>query len=547
MSARNDDTRVAARFHDATKYVLIGAGGDDASIQMGVPPQTGPAMGEQDPALEPSPFKIYPALSPIPLPREPLATDVAALDAIAATGEVDINLAIPDLATISALLLRSNGLLKRWHTPWGREIQFRAASCTGARYHLELYLICADLPGLPAGVYHYGAHDHALRLLRAGDHRAILAEATGNEPAIAQAPAIIASSSAFWRNAWRYQERAYRHAFWDTGTLYANLLAIAASAKLPTEVVLGFDDAAVNRLLDIDGEREAALGLVAIGRTEAPLPAAPNVAPLDLEVEPYSSREIDFPAIRELHRASGLDSGAEAAAWRSQPLVRTLPDASGPLVALQPLPAGEIPVESIEEVIQRRRSNRHYAADQPLPFDLFSTVIERATYGTRIDALDPTAPPLYDLFLIVNNVEGLEPGSYLYRPAERSLERLADGDYRRQAALLACGQSYAADAHVNVYALTDLDTVLARYGNRGYRLVQLEAALMAGRVQLAAHALGLGAVGSTSVDDEVIEFFSPAAAGESYLFVAVFGVKRRPSQAETEAKSRFLNRGKAEA
>lgn len=46
-------------------------------------------------------------------------------------------------------------------------------------------------------------------------------------------------------------------------------------------------------------------------------------------------------------------------------------------------------------------------------------------------------------------------------------------------------------------------------GNRGYRLAQLEAALYAGRLHLAAEALGLGAVGSTSFDDEVIDVFSP--------------------------------------
>lgn len=41
------------------------------------------------------------------------------------------------------------------------------------------------------------------------------------------------------------------------------------------------------------------------------------------------------------------------------------------------------------------------------------------------------------------------------------------------------------------------------------------------------YALGLGTVGSTSLDDEVIEFFAPHASGKSYLFVAVFGVKPR--------------------
>ncbi len=79
---------------------------------------------------------------------------------------------------------------------------------------------------------------------------------------------------------------------------------------------------------------------------------------------------------------------------------------------------------------------------------------------------------------------------------------------QQAAARLACGQGYAADAHVNLYYLADLAPIIERYGNRGYRLAQLEAALFAGKLHLAAHALGFGAVGSTAVDDEVIRSFS---------------------------------------
>jgi len=74
--------------------------------------------------------------------------------------------------------------------------------------------------------------------------------------------------------------------------------------------------------------------------------------------------------------------------------------------------------------------------------------------------------------------------------------------------------------------------VLEHYGNRGYRLAQVEAALYAGRLHLAAHALGLGAVGSTSFDDEVTDFFSPPAAGASLMFVTVFGARRRRTRGD---------------
>jgi len=127
----------------------------------------------------------------------------------------------------------------------------------------------------------------------------------------------------------------------------------------------------------------------------------------------------------------------------------------------------------------------------------------------------------------LNGVQGLTPGVYLHHPQLGAVELLREGVFREQAARLAADQRYAGDAHVNLYYLAHLPSILARYGNRGYRLAQLEGALQAGKLHLATHALGLGAVGSTAYDDEVIRFFSPHAAGKAYGFVTVFGKRRR--------------------
>jgi hypothetical protein len=252
--------------------------------------------------------------------------------------------------------------------------------------------------------------------------------------------------------------------------------------------------------------------------------------PVHHAVTPSSTQEIDFPDIQRMHRASSLENGEEAAKWRTDPLRRSLPEPAGKLIVLAPLKPGEIPDETIEEVIIRRRSNRHYAVDQPLPFDLFSTVLAYGAAPVPLDAADPAATSLTDLYLIVNNVEGLTPGKYVLHRDRNAIELLEAGDFRDGAAFIAVGQDYASDAHVNIYLMADLDAILEHYGDRGYRLAQFEASLTGGRIQLAAHALRLGAVGSTSADDDVTTFFSPHAEGKSFMFVAVFGVKgRRPA------------------
>ncbi len=538
----NPDTAAAWRFHNATKYVGPAGLRDyaDAEILMGEPIHRVQAMGEQDPAIEPIPYKIYTTLEPIPLPRDFPTSDLPALDVLSATGELQIASAVPDLNAVARLCLRSNGLLKRWRSPSGREFEFRAAGCTGARYHLELYLVCGQLPGLEAGVYQYAAHDHSLRQLRVGDYRAAVVAATGQEPAIAAAPLIAVWTSTYWRNAWRYQARAYRHVYWDTGTALANLLAVAADARLPARVVLGFADGEINHLLDVDGEREAAICLVALGRSpDAPSPS-PEIRPLGLATMPLSEREIIFPEIGAMHAASSLASGPAASAWRTGAFVPSMPPPGERSIPLQPLDAAALPTDPIDAVIERRRSNRHFAAETPISFAALSTMLTASLKGTAMDCLVPGAPPLFTPYLIVNNVAGLSPGAYAVPPEHQALELLRGGAMTDAARRLACDQDYAAAAHVNAYALTDLAPVLEHFGNRGYRVAQLEAALFGAKLQLAAHALGLGAVGSTSFDDEVTAHFSPHAAGKSFMFIAVFGARRRPSTSEVAEKSKFL-------
>ena len=176
---------------------------------------------------QPLPFKIYPTLEPSPLPADVRQTGIAALSAISESVPPQTDSA-PDLEAVAQLLYLSAGITRHRKYPGG-EIYFRAAACTGALYEVELYLVCGDLANLEAGVYHFAAAEFGLRKLRAGDYRSVLIEATAAEPGIANAPLTIVCTCTYWRNAWKYQDRTYRHFGWDNGTLLANLLAVATA------------------------------------------------------------------------------------------------------------------------------------------------------------------------------------------------------------------------------------------------------------------------------------------------------------------------------
>src|SRR3974377_1827240 len=218
-------------------------------------------------ANQPFPFKMYPTLEPLSLPREIRQSGVAALSAVAGGIPAATN-AVLDLQTIAQLLYLSAGITRQRKYPGG-ELYFRAAACTGALYEVELYLVCGDLVDLEAGVYHFAPAEFALRRLRVGDCRHVLLEATGGEPSIAQAPVTVVCTCTYWRNAWKYQARTYRHFGWDNGTLLANLLAVATALGLPVKVVFGFVDEDVNRLLDVGLAREVGFSLAALAHAPA--------------------------------------------------------------------------------------------------------------------------------------------------------------------------------------------------------------------------------------------------------------------------------------
>src|SRR5712671_5263349 len=276
-------------------------------------------------ANQPIPFKIYPTLELSRLPSEVRQTGAAALSAISTIIPEQTN-AAPDLNAIAQLLYLSAGITRHRKYPGG-EIYFRAAACTGALYEIELYLVCSDLANLEAGVYHFAAAEFGLRRLRAGDFRSTLIEATAAEPGIANAPLTIVCTCTYWRNAWKYQDRTYRHFGWDNGTLLANLLAVGTALGLPARILCGFIDDTVNRLLDVDPRREVAFSLVPLGHVSA-VPQQPptRVSPLGFETVPLSRHEIDYPLMREMHAASSLHSSAEVAAWRGgTPLIISPP------------------------------------------------------------------------------------------------------------------------------------------------------------------------------------------------------------------------------
>ena len=488
----NRDTEAARAYHEATKLSYINLNN------------------------KPPLYKSYSGLPVIPLPQSDLGSTVPALDAL--TSPMAVAGSSLDLPGLARILYLSAGLIRKAVLPVAGEVHYRAAASAGALYPVEIYLVCGQVPGLAAGVYHFSPAEFSLVRLREGDYRGTLADALADPAVAASTPASLVLSTNFWRGAWKYRVRSYRYSYWDGGTILANLLAAASATGLAVQVVAGFLDQEVNHLLGLDSDREAAVCVIPLGVPQA-IPVPPPSYPADsIGQAPACADviegEIEYPEIQEIHRASSLVHRGEVVGWGKD----WNPDPPGPVLSNGPYRALDPSRDAggntqslgggpLGEAILQRGSTRRFARES-IPLAKFSAVLTSATTPVAADFLPPGQPSLLETYLIANGVEDLEPGSYRYSPGQFSLESLRQGNLRHEAGHLCFEQALGADASTVFFFMADLDQVLSRWGNRGYRAAQLEAGILGGRVYLAAHALGLGASGMTFYDEDVSEFFA---------------------------------------
>ena len=496
---QNRDTAAALNYHESTKLAYINL------------------------ANKPPLYKSYSGLPAFPLPEDFPSPETPALEAIGtyqASGGPE-----PTLTTLTQLLYHCAGVTRVGHFRLAGEVHFRAAASAGGLYPVETYVVCRDIDGLEAGVYHFGPDTFHLTRLRQGDYRAHLASAAGGDPRIATSPLSVIFTMVFWRSSWKYRSRGYRYCFWDNGTVASNLLSGAGASGLPARVVNSFVDQQVDHLLGIDGVGEASTCIVSLGAPTGDNSLATPAAALEAvggTSTISAPGEIDYPDVRETHAATLLSDDQEVVNCQGR-LGHSTPAPNSTFIPF-PDPADGNPVSApLGQTIRERGSTRRFD-HQSIPFTSLAAILRHSRQGVPSDFLANQGDSLLDLYLIVNAVDDLPGGAYFCSHDDGGLYQLMEGEFRHEAGHLGFEQALPHDASAVAFFMADLDRILERYGNRGYRAAQLEAGIVGGKLYLAAHSIGLGASGLTFYDDEVTEFFSPHAAGKSAMFVVPLGV-----------------------
>ena len=142
---------------------------------------------------------------------------------------------------LSRLLFCSYGLTAKMPS-MGSAVYLRSAPSAGGLYPAEVYLVSRGTPLLPPGLYNYQCRSHSLMHYWESDVWQKLQEACFWHPTLENTQLAIISTGVFYRSAWRYEDRAYRRIFLDTGHLLGNIELAGAVTNYRPHLICGFVD-----------------------------------------------------------------------------------------------------------------------------------------------------------------------------------------------------------------------------------------------------------------------------------------------------------------
>jgi len=165
-----------------------------------------------------------------------------------------------ELKMLSQLLHAAQGITGRF----GKH-RLRAAPSAGALYPFEIYIVVNQVKNLERGIYHYIPEEHALEAVRLGDFGRDITKVALGQGVMRDCAAVFVLSAVFDRTTVKYEDRGYRYIYMEAGHIGENIHLEAVSLNLGAVPVGAFYDDLLNKLLGIDGKKEGAISLYAVG------------------------------------------------------------------------------------------------------------------------------------------------------------------------------------------------------------------------------------------------------------------------------------------
>ena len=482
---------------------------------------------------QPNPFRTYEGAPITLLPPEPGFPNTETFGAIGAlgggtwiAGENDPEDRSPirlDAMWLSRLLWHSmaiSGWKKVTHT--SNRYSLRVNPSSGNLHPTETYVALVGFTGLEDGLYHYRADCHAIELRSPGAWTAHLAQAL-RIPWAAESSLIVGLTSIFWRETWKYRDRAYRYCCHDLGHAMMSVLVAAHVLGLPGGAITHFSDVRLTRTLGLTGSDEAPMVFLVFPPKSysGQFPTLPQETFTGAANE-LSAEEVPYEALLAFHRSTILPDSAGLPLHLSAPNP-AIADCQPPLPKPFRKPAGD---SNLGTIVRRRRSALDFDARTP-PMELgeMQQLLDFATRDWLADwrgnfgeetTTGRKGADFVTLYLYVHRVRDCEPGVYRWDSSSLCLEQRHRANVERVAAYLSLEQALAGNACFAISMIADLAEAAQRFGNRGYRYVYFEAGTIGQRLYLGAEALGWNATGiGAFYDDDVHCYLGFLEEGET--------------------------------
>ena len=146
--------------------------------------------------------------------------------------------------------------------------QFRTAPSAGATYPLQTYVVVGSVEEMEPGLYHYESKSHSLSLVKEGDLRDALSDASLKQASIAQAAISVLFAAIYARTTETYGDRGQMYVHIDVGHAAQNVLLQATALGLGSVPVAAFKTRTVAALLELP-EGQIPLYLIPVGAPRA--------------------------------------------------------------------------------------------------------------------------------------------------------------------------------------------------------------------------------------------------------------------------------------
>lgn len=469
---------------------------------------------------KPFPFKVYTDENPIFLPNDFTLPEYNGLQALIKHTTLSESIKV-NKSLLTTLLFYTGGVSRIMHNHF-----MRTASATGALYPIEIYVVVQHTQDIKDGVYHFSVGDFSLSLLRKGNYQSFVAQNTSDPDSIMRSSITIILSSYGWKNSWKYQTRSYRHWYWDGGVMLANLLACSNTINVESKVITAFIDDKINKLIGLHDNQEAVIAIVPIiNNMEKNNVSVTQYEPLEavrLESLRLSPKEINFPLIWEIHKITSLTSQSDLEEWNKK-IKEYKNFIEIPKEENLNIDFKSEEILSIEKSILQRGSTNRFTTE-PLAKNILLAILRSSNSGTKLDIFPNRVSTTIECYLNVHNVEGLEEGAYYYNSTTQELEVVREEQVRQKTTFLCLGQDLFGSCQVTIFLVTNLAKLVNHFGDRAYRVAQLEAGIVVGKIYLSAFATKIGARGTTFFDDEVMNHFSPHANGKDVMMAVGVGI-----------------------